>query len=72
MAASTNKCLDSIKQCLSLLIPSLRPQAQEPSSGYHDPNHPEEKQSRSLKKKKYERVENPNSVSAARLLNSPP
>lgn len=67
MSETTPKCLDKLKECFALLIPALRPQQLKSStSGYHDPNNPSgsspKLRSKSVKKKKYQIVNNPNSV----------
>lgn len=65
------KCIEQFKQCLALIVPSLRLpnlQSNTATSGYHDPNNPNKAASspknKSQKKKNYQRLENPGSVSA--------
>ena len=62
MTAKESKCLEKMRQCLALIIPSLRAPT-DASNSYHDPNNPVSPKQKSHKSKKYLRVNNPNSVS---------
>ncbi len=56
-------CIEQFKQCLALIIPSLRRGNNNQVGGYHDPNDPSKGEpTRSLKKKKYQKLDNPGSV----------